>query len=278
MIRDLLLPLQYSDTDASAADAAATLATAHAARVAVLATVTLPLPMVSEWGLVALPPDAADAGARRQRAREAGDAVRARIEAAGAACELRLPESLAAPEEVAALHGRHADLCVIGGPAGGARLSRFDAGFLSLLTQTGRPVLMVPVGARLTAPPRRAVLAWQPRREAARAAHDALSLLPAGARVDVLMVEPVPGELQHGEQPGADIAAHLARHGLEVRVVSLPREGHDVASVLTGYARREAADLLVMGGYGHSRFREMMLGGVTRHMLEHAPVPMLLAH
>lgn len=278
MIKDILLPLQYAGTDADAADAAAALAVACAASVAVLAPVTLSMPVVSEWGMAALPPNEADTEAARGRARVAAEAVRARMETAGVACELRLPESLVAAEEVAALHGRHADLCVIGGASDDAGHTRFEACFLALLTQTGRPLLMVPAGARLRAPPRRVVLAWQPRRETARALHDALPLLATGARVDVLMVVPVPGELRYGEQPGADIARHLARHGVEARVVSLPREGHDVASVLTGYVQREGADLLVMGGYGHSRWREWVLGGTTRDVLRMSTAPVLFAH
>ena len=277
MIKDLLLCLHYAGPDADAADAAAALAAVHAARVAVLAPVTLPVPMVSEWGMAVPPPSAADTEAARVRARAAAEAARARIEGTGVACELRLPESLVAAAELAALHGRHADLCVVGGPSDAGR-AHFEALFLALLTQTGRPLLMVPAGAPPTAPPRRVVLAWQPRREAARALHDALTLLPAGARVDILMVDPVPGELRYGEQPGADIARHLARHGAEARVVSLPSEGHDVATVLTGYAQREGADLLVMGGYGHSRWREWVLGGTTRDVLRLSRVPVLFAH
>lgn len=279
MIRDILVNLQFNDSDAAALDAAAALATAHDAQVIVLATVSTPVPMASEWGLAAMTMSQADFDLVRASVDQAGAQARQRVERAGATCELRVVETLANwPEEVAALHGRHADLCVIGGPAADSRSPRFPMQFSALLMHTGRPVLMVPAGARLLVPPRRAVLAWQPRREASRAIHDALALLPADARIDVLAIDPEVGELKHGQQPGADIALHLARHGLQVQVVSRASEGRSVGAAIIDHAAQQRADLVVMGGYGHSRWREQLLGGATRSVLEQATMPVLFGH
>jgi nucleotide-binding universal stress UspA family protein len=279
MIRDILVSLQFNQSDAAALDAAAALAAAHDAQVIVLATVACPVPMATEWGLAAMPLSQADFERIRDDVARDGEAARQRVEQAGAACELRVVETLASwPEDVAALHGRHADLCVIGGPVDDARGSRFPLQFSALLMHSGRPVLLVPQRTCLLVPPRRVVLAWQPRREASRAIHDALALLPRDARVDVLCVDPQVGELQHGQQPGADIGRHLARHGLQVTVELEESRGRSVGAVIIDHAATKRADLVVMGGYGHARWREQLLGGATRSVLEQATMPVLFGH
>jgi nucleotide-binding universal stress UspA family protein len=78
--------------------------------------------------------------------------------------------------------------------------------------------------------------------------------------------------------PGADMAQHLARHGLKVEIERIPRGSLEVKDALLNYAADSAADLIVMGGYGHSRMREFILGGVTRGMLESMTVPTLMSH
>ena len=279
MVRDILVPLQFTGSDSAALDAAAVLAVAHEARVAVLASVTYPAPIASEWGMAASMVSQAEFDRVLGSVRSAGEAAQQQVERGGAACELRLVETLLNwPEEAAAMHGRHADLSVVGGPDPVSANPRFNAFFSALLLDTGRPVLVVPPTGKLLVPPRRVVLAWQPRREPSRAIHDALPLLPRDARVDVLVLDPEVGEFGHGQQPGADIAAHLARHGLQVQVVSMPREGRSTGAAIVDYAEQQRADLVVMGGYGHSRWRQQVLGGTTRTVLEQATVPVLFAH
>jgi nucleotide-binding universal stress UspA family protein len=275
MPKDLLVPLQYTDADAAALDAAAALAKAHGARVAVLAAIAFPMPVASEWGMAVLSLNQSDFDALRASATAAGEAARQRLLRADVAAELRVVESLLQwPEETAALHARHADLAILGRNEG----SRFPIAFSALLLDSGRPVLVVPEGARLMVPPRRVVLAWQPRREAARAIHDALPLLPRDARIDVLVVDPDVGETAYGDAPGADIAAHLARHGAQVQVVTQSRDGRSTGTVIVDYATAQHAELIVMGGYGHSRWREQVLGGATRAVLEQSTLPVLFAH
>ena len=279
MVRDILVPLQFTGSDTAALDAAAALAVAHQARVAVLACVNYPAPVASEWGMAASMVSQAEFDRVLGSVRAAAEAAALQLERAGADCELRVVETLLSwPEEAAAMHGRHADIALVGGPDPVAANPRFNALFSALLLDTGRPVLVVPPVGKLLVPPRRVVLAWQPRREPSRAIHDALPLLPRDARVDVLVLDPEVGEFSHGQQPGADIAAHLARHGLQVQVVSMPREGRSTGAAIIDYAAEQRADLVVMGGYGHSRWRQQVLGGTTRTVLEQASMPVMFAH
>lgn len=147
-----------------------------------------------------------------------------------------------------------------------------------VLMMSGRPVLLVPFAGIFERIGANVLIGWTRTREAARAVHDALAVIEPGAQVTVLTVEQ-PGQTSAGTLPGADIAEHLSRHGVEVsaaRTVTAP--GLSPADALLDYASDSAADLLVLGGYGHSRTREMILGGVTRDILRHMTLPVLMSH
>lgn len=146
------------------------------------------------------------------------------------------------------------------------------------LFNSARPVLVLPKGKPARLDPRTVVLAWNSRLEAARAVREALDLLKGAKIVHVTMVDPRSAYGKNGEEPGADIAGYLARHGVSVSVERLPSGGHRVHDVINRFASDVAADLIVMGAYGHSRMRERVFGGVTRSMLENAVVPVLMAH
>jgi len=142
---------------------------------------------------------------------------------------------------------------------------------------SGKPLLLIPEGAQPTLEPKRVLVAWDTRIEATRAVREALELLSAADEVRLAIVDPVEGERFHGEEPGADAATFLARHGASVTVDRLPSENHSVADVLRRHAVDTGAQMLVMGAYGHSRLRERIFGGVTRSMLEASPIPVFLA-
>ena len=93
----------------------------------------------------------------------------------------------------------------------------------------------------------------------------------------IALIDPAEGESGHGAEPGADVAAYLARHGVKVTVDRVPRQGKSVASMLRQHAVDTTAELLVMGGYGHSRLRERIFGGVTKSMLDRPPLPIFMA-
>ena len=106
--------------------------------------------------------------------------------------------------------------------------------------------------------------------------HDALPFLERADQVEVMRVNPA--ARQAGATPGADIALHLARHGVNVEVHSTVANDIEVGDVILSRAADAGSDLVVMGAYGHSRLREMVLGGVTRHLLQHMTVPVLFSH
>jgi nucleotide-binding universal stress UspA family protein len=173
---------------------------------------------------------------------------------------------------------RNADLVVVGEPnpmeSGADETALVEAAFMD----TGRPALVIPhIGAKAL-PPERVLVAWDGSREAARAVHDALPLLRLAAEVVILIVDAAKLGPRFGPQPGAGILAHLERHGVAARVKAVESGGAAIAGLILVQADAEKADLLIMGGYGHSRLREMILGGVTRHMLERMSVPVLFAH
>lgn len=191
--------------------------------------------------------------------------------------ELLTTSGLASAE--AAVHARHADLSVMRRPGDEATGAYYrDAIFQGVLFGSGRPVLLIPPdwrGGRIGA---KVMVAWNGKRESARALADAAPFLEAADAVCVVTVDAKPGFDGVGPAPGADIAAHLARRGLNVELRNIDGLGHDAEDVLIAAADEIGADLIVMGGYGRARFSEMVFGGVTRAMAAKAPLPVLTSH
>ena len=140
-----------------------------------------------------------------------------------------------------------------------------------------RPVLVVPQGYDKAMIPGTAVVGWDGGMQAMRAISAALPLLQRADSVQLALINPHTRSALHGEQPGADMALYLARHGVRVDVVC-ERTTSTEGEALMALARDGGAGLMVTGAYGHSRYREWALGGVTRELLERAPVPLLIAH
>jgi nucleotide-binding universal stress UspA family protein len=143
------------------------------------------------------------------------------------------------------------------------------------LFNSGRPVLVVPYIQKDPVKLDRVLLCWDGSRNAARAVADSMPLMQRAKTIDVITIATTdkPKEL-----PGADIAHHLARHGLKVELKRIVAPDTDVANTILSYVADSSADLVVMGGYGHSRLREFVLGGATRGMLSAMTVPTLMAH
>ncbi|MFM7611939.1 MAG: universal stress protein, partial [Alphaproteobacteria bacterium] len=154
-----------------------------------------------------------------------------------------------------------------------------SAGLLErVLFDSGRPVLAIPFAGNFKSIGKRVLVGWNASREATRALHDALPLIAKAENTTVFLANPKRGLGAHGEEPGADIARHLARHGLKVEVTKAVAEDVADSALLLNHASDMGADLLVMGAYGHSRLREFILGGVTRSLLREMTVPVLLSH
>jgi len=280
MFKDILVPYVNADSERAAAAAAMALAEAFDAHVAMLVTVDVPAPMPSDWGAMAYDVYARLHEEARKRAREQADALREKFAHATVPLEVRTTEAVSLyPQNAAAMQARYADLSVLPTmPRDGAENMLVHDYFHDMLRHSGRPVLVVPDGHAATLPPKRVVIAWKPTRETSRAVADAMPLLHKADAVDVLVIDPAVGESAHGGEPGADIAAHLARHGLRVEVVTRPSMNFSVAYAVLEYARTVGADLVVAGGYGHSRLREALLGGTTRELLQTSHLPVLFSH
>jgi nucleotide-binding universal stress UspA family protein len=147
-----------------------------------------------------------------------------------------------------------------------------------VLFSSGTPLLLVPQGVTPSLRPERVTVAWDARPEASRAVRAALDLIVGAKEVSLALVDPVAGNAVYGEEPGADLATYLSRHGARVTVDRLPSQGRSVADILRRHATDKDAELMVMGAYGHSRVREIVFGGVTRQFLEAMTVPVLMSH
>jgi nucleotide-binding universal stress UspA family protein len=144
------------------------------------------------------------------------------------------------------------------------------------LFESGRPMLMVPYIQKTAFKTDNVMICWDGSRTAARALADAIPIIRKGGRVEIVIVASERGK--QDEIEGADIGQHLARHGLKVDVHRISGGNIDVGDALLSHAADSGADLMVMGGYGHSRLREFILGGVTRSIFESMTVPVLLSH
>lgn len=278
MFKDLLVPVVLGEVCTEAFDVACALAGLEGGHVTGLVAVSVITPVVGTMNYF---PEAVY-DSLREAASAAAQQLHGQVDACLArhdvASEARVADTiwLTSPE-TAMLQARYADLVVLGRTAN-ATIEAERAVFSSLLLGSGRPLLLVPRNVRWPSSVGKVVVAWRPTAEASRALHDALPLLRRAQSIDLVVVDPRVGETSHGELPGADIAAHLGRHGLSVEVVSLPREGVGTGAAILRHAREAGAQLVVAGGYGHSRVRQHVFGGVTRHLFEHATVPVLFSH
>ena len=280
MFKDLLVPQTGTPGDTDALDMGIDLASRLDAHLAVMELVNLPILSAGPWGLMPEVGLVDLYNTLREQGQSNVQQLRHRMERETISSEVRLVESLyEEPFHVAAHCAHYADLSIVAGSGGESSEADTTHAYLgSLLIESGRPVMVVPQGCRTPMLPRRILAAWKPTRETARAFHDALPFLCNAEGVDIVIVNPVGGERGHGEQPGADIATHLSRHGVKVNVVVLPAERIDISVALLRHAGDIGADMLVAGGYGHSRFREWALGGVTRELLMNATIPMFFSH
>jgi nucleotide-binding universal stress UspA family protein len=174
------------------------------------------------------------------------------------------------------VHAYYADLVVIARPESASQTASPPGLAESLVLSSGRPIIMFPPRGTVSQI-RRILVAWNATRESIRAVADALPLLVKAKAVQVLVVDHERNRAGHGQEPGADIARHLTRHGAQVEVQRLSSGGKDVGQLLLSQAAAFGADLLVMGAYGHSQLREWMFGGVTRTILYQAALPVLLS-
>lgn len=179
-----------------------------------------------------------------------------------------------------AMQSRYCDLAIIGQVGSGEFFPRQRSDFADyVVLNSARPVLVLPPAGVQHPPGTRVTLAWNGSNEAARAVAGALPVLQRAQQVDVAIFDPQrqPDANAHGQEPGADIARYLARHGVRVDV-TVSAAGRDEGASLLAFANDKGSDLIVMGAYGRSRFREILLGGMTRGVLANSTLPLWMAH
>lgn len=174
------------------------------------------------------------------------------------------------------LSARYADLVVMGGNAASTVDLVAHRYADNVVMSAGRPVLLIPENYQWDGGFRQPMVAWDASREATRAVHDALPLLKSAQKVIIMEIADRDDII--ARDPGSDIARHLARHNLKTESAHAVKSELSVGDQLLSASVDHGADVLVAGAYGHSRLRELALGGVTRHLMMHLTVPMLFSH
>ncbi len=275
MIKDLIVNLGLGAQD-PAGDYAIALAEIFEAHVLGIAVSYEPVIPGTVMG--GIPPEVIE-GQRDESDTKARKAV-ARFEQAykraGVSAETHtISTSIAGAADEIGRIGRRFDLIVVGQPDRQKSLPDevVDEG---VLLESGRPVVFVPYIHKGGATLDRIMVCWDGSRAAARAIADAMPILKKAKQVEVVIISDKPGRTD--EVPGADLGQHLARHGLKIDVKRITSPDMDVPSTILSYAADSSADMIVMGGYGHSRLREFVLGGATRGLLGAMTVPVLMSH
>ena len=276
MVKDVVVNLTGGHPQDFAADFAISLAAGFSAHIAGVAFIYEPI--IPGDMLGGIPTDLIEV--QREENRKAAEAAVDRFEAAAKAAavsaETRVVDaSLAGAADLFGRIARRFDMAVVG------QARREQGASEELLIEgalfgSGRPVVVVPYtqqeGLRLD----RILICWDGSRPAARAIADAIPLLSRAKTVDIVVV--IGERDKSGEITGRNMRRHLARHGIETEIKHITASGGVAQNAILAHAAETGATFIVMGGYGHSRLREFILGGVTRGILKSMPVPVLMSH
>jgi nucleotide-binding universal stress UspA family protein len=276
VIKDIVVNLSVGEKASPACDYAVSVAATFDAHLAGIAFLYDPIVPVSGAGYI--PADVIDA-----QERENEEATRAALNRFNTACSragvgaepLTLSASFAGVGEQFSRVARRFDLSIVGqAEPESSAVEEIIAE--SALFESGRPVIVVPYIQRAPLKLDNVMVCWDGSRASTRAIADAMPLLAKAGRVEVVIVTNERGK--QDEIEGADMGEHLARHGLNVDVKRTALGDIDVADVLLSHAADAGSDFMIMGGYGHSRLREFVLGGVTRSIFRSMTVPVLMSH
>lgn len=276
MIKDILVNLSLGERGGFAGEYAVSVAAAFEAHVAGIAFLYDPIIPLSGAGYI--PADVIDTQERdnANATKAAADHFAQAAARAGVSAEpLTLSSSVSGAGEQFSRLARRFDLSVVG-QAEPETNAIEEVIAEAALFDSGRPIILVPYIQKAPLKLERVMVCWDGGRQAARAMADAMPLLERAGRVEVVIVADEHGK--EDEIAGADVGQHLARHGLNVEVKRVAMGDIDVADVLLSHAADISADIIVMGGYGHSRLREFVLGGVTRSILQSMTVPVFMSH
>ena|SRR6516162_4770023 len=276
MVKDVVVNLTGGHPQDFAADFAISLAAGFSAHIAGVAFIYEPI--IPGDMLGGIPTDLIEVQREENRktAEAAVDRFEAAAKAAAVSAETRVVDaSLAGAADLFGRIARRFDMAVVG------QARREQGASEELLIEgalfgSGRPVVVVPYtqqeGLRLD----RILICWDGSRPAARAIADAIPLLSRAKTVDIVVV--IGERDKSGEITGRNMRRHLARHGIETEIKHITASGGVAQNAILAHAAETGATFIVMGGYGHSRLREFILGGVTRSILKSMPVPVLMSH
>ncbi len=276
MIKDIIVNLSVGERPAPVGDYAISVAAAFEAHLAGVAFLYDPIVPVSGAGYI--PAEVIETQERENAAasKAALDRFTAACKRAGVAAEpLTLSASLAGVGEQFGHIARRFDLTIVG-QAEPEKSAVEEVIAEAALFESGRPVIVVPYIQKDPIKLEHVMLCWDGSRAAARAIADSLPLLKKAGQVEIVIVSNERGK--RDEIEGADLAQHLARHGLKVEVKRTVLGDIAVADVILSHAADAGTDFIVMGGYGHSRLREFVLGGVTHSIFRSMTVPVLMSH
>jgi nucleotide-binding universal stress UspA family protein len=275
MIKDIVVNLSGRATQDFAANYAVSLAATFGARVAGVAF--LYEPVIPDGTFGAIPADLIELQREEnsKAARIAVERFQAAVKAAGVSGETRtLDASFGGAPLLFGQIARRFDLAVVGQAQRERGVSE-ELMMEGALFESGRPVVVVPYIQKEPVKLGRVVVCWDGGRQSARAIADAMPLLERAKTVDILIVAE---ERKNDEITGANMNEHLARHGITANVKRVARGEVTIDAAILDYVADSGAEFMVMGGYGHSRLREFILGGVTRGILGAMTIPVLLSH
>jgi nucleotide-binding universal stress UspA family protein len=275
MIKDIVVNLSLGE-GGPAGDYAVSVAAAFDAHVAGIAFLYDPIVPVSGTGYIPAEVIETQQADNQDAAKAAVDRFAAAASRAGVSAEpITLAASFGGAGDQFGRIARRFDLAIVG-QADPEANSVEEIIAENTLFESGRPVIVVPYIQKAPLKLDLVMVCWDGSRPAARAIADAMPLLEKAKRVEVVIVSNERGKKDEIE--GADMGQHLARHELKVEVERIDSGNIDVADALLSHAADSGADFIVMGGYGHSRLREFVLGGVTHTILRSMTVPVLLSH
>ena len=276
MVKDIVVNLSVREDGGNVGDYAVSVADALGAHIAGIAFLFDPIVPISGTGYIPAEIIETQIADNQDAAKAAIDRFNAATARTGVSAEtVTLSASAAGAGDQFARIARRFDLAIVpqAEPKGGTVEELIAE---TTLFESGRPMILVPYIQKAPLKLDRVMVCWDGSRQAARAINDAMPLLAKAGRVEVVIVANEPGK--QDEIEGADIGKHLARHGLKIDVKRITGGHIDVAAALLSHAADNGTDFMVMGGYGHSRLRQFILGGVTRSILQSMTAPVLMAH
>ena len=276
MVKDIVVNLSVREDGGNVGDYAVSVADALGAHIAGIAFLFDPIVPISGTGYIPAEIIDTQVADNQDAAKAAIDRFNAATARTGVSAEtVTLSASAAGAGDQFARIARRFDLAIVpqAEPKGGTVEELIAE---TTLFESGRPMIVVPYIQKSPLKLDRVMVCWDGGRQAARAINDAMPLLAKAGRVEVVIVANEPGK--QDEIEGADIGKHLARHGLKVEVKRITAGKIDIGAALLSHAADNATDFVVMGGYGHSRLRQFILGGVTRSILQSMTAPVLMAH